>query len=135
MKIKKNQGFTLIELMVVVTIIGVISMIAFPQYSEYLERGRRAEVKSYLHQIANVQERFFTINNSYAKLLTDLNVKSFTGVDEDSSAGTITMTSDGATWTLTGTFKKDDKHCTTMTLTNTGVQGVGVGDDKKICWK
>lgn len=62
----KARGFTLIELMIVVAIIGILATIAYPNYQEYVRRGQRAEAKSQLMAAAQFMERNFTMNNSYA---------------------------------------------------------------------
>ena len=53
-----NRGFTLIEIMIVIAIIGIIITIAAPSYTEYLKKGRRAEVVSLLSEQAQSLERF-----------------------------------------------------------------------------
>jgi len=60
-----NQGFTLIEMMIVVAIIGILAAIAYPSYEEYVKSSRRAEAQSALMGLAAAMERHFTANNSY----------------------------------------------------------------------
>jgi type IV pilus assembly protein PilE len=66
----QNSGFTLIELMIVVVIIGVLVSIAYPSYQKHMTSTRRTDAQSALLQIANQQERFFTECNYYATTLT-----------------------------------------------------------------
>lgn len=70
MKLHQNRkqvyslgGFTLIELMVVVTILAIISAIAIPSYRQHIQRGARADLKSVLMEDAAFMERFSTENN------------------------------------------------------------------------
>ena len=49
---KVHQGFTLIEVMIVVAIIGILSAIAMPSYTEYIRRGHRTEARASLLQMA-----------------------------------------------------------------------------------
>lgn len=62
---KKTQGFTLIELMITVAIVGILAAIAYPSYTEYVNRGKRAEVKAALLEAAQALERHYSVNNTY----------------------------------------------------------------------
>ena len=62
---KAQKGFTLIELMVVVSIIGILVSIAYPNYQDSVTRSRRADAKGALLGFANAMERHFTETNSY----------------------------------------------------------------------
>jgi type IV pilus assembly protein PilE len=62
---RQQQGFTLIELMIVVVIIGLLSAIAIPSYSEYVQRARRAEATAVLRDAQQFMQRLYAANNSY----------------------------------------------------------------------
>lgn len=62
---RSSRGFTLIELMIVVAIIGILSAIAYPAYTQYVRKGQRAEAKSLLLQNAQFLERNLTESNRY----------------------------------------------------------------------
>ncbi len=76
-------GFTLIELMIVVAIIGVLATIAVPTYNDYVVNSRRSEAKSALQEAMNRQERFYTTNNAYTNNMTNLGYNNDPAQTED----------------------------------------------------
>ena len=74
---KKNRGFTIIELMVVVAIVAILAAVAFPSYQNHLRKARRADAQSALMDIANREQQYLLDARSYATgstALTSLNV-------------------------------------------------------------
>ena len=63
---KAQKGFTLIELMIVVAIIGILAAIAMPSYTQYVRRGKAAEATSTLADLKNRMEQYFQDNKTYA---------------------------------------------------------------------
>lgn len=115
---KKNKGFTLIEVMIVVAIIGILAAIAYPSYDEYVKRGNRAEGQAFLNEVAARQERYFSQNNAYAASASDLNVPT------DSETGKYTLTiSTNNGYTLTATQQFNDTKCGNLTLNAIGDKG------------
>jgi type IV pilus assembly protein PilE len=63
-----NKGFTLIELMVTVSIIGILAAIAYPSYTSHIRKSRRVDAQAALLGFANAMERRFTETNTYCNL-------------------------------------------------------------------
>lgn len=70
--IKNQQGFTLVELMVVVAIIGILSTVAVPQFKKYQGKAKTSEAKVQLASIYTVEMGAMTDYDGYATCLTDL---------------------------------------------------------------
>lgn len=62
----KNNGFTLIELMIAVAIVGILAAIAVPNYTQYVARSKLSEAPSNLMQMAALQEQFYRDFRRYA---------------------------------------------------------------------
>ena len=67
-----NKGFSLIELMVVLAIIGILGAIAYPSYDAYMKKSRRADGKIGLQEMADRQERFYLQNNTYTTIAANV---------------------------------------------------------------
>lgn len=66
---KKNSGFTLIEVLIVVAILGILMSIAVPAYTEYIVRAHRATAQQFLLDVAQRQEQYLLDNRQYATAL------------------------------------------------------------------
>lgn len=131
----RQRGFTLIEIMIVVAIVGILSAIAYPSYAEYIRRGHRAEARAGLLQAQQWLERAATATGTYP--LTVAFPETMKKVPNNRYD--IGVVSDGATFTLTATPKgaQTGDKCGNYTVTNTGLRGakgVTTGDIVTECW-
>lgn len=95
-KLKEKSGFTLIELMIVVAIIGILAAIAIPNFVKFQAKSQQAEVKSGLGSIRTMQEAYRAENDIYAKGITVVGFSS-------KGNARYTYGSSGTTDTFTGT--------------------------------
>lgn len=77
---KYGLGFTLVELMIVVAIVGILASIAIPSYVEYVKKGRRAAAQSHLMEIAQREQQYLLDARTYAASLTTLGITTPTDV-------------------------------------------------------
>ncbi|WP_448111616.1 type IV pilin protein [Pseudomonas lini] len=129
---RSNRGFTLIEIMIVIAIIGIIITIGYPSLTEYVKKGHRTEVAGLLSEQAQILERFYSKNNVYTNA---------TGLSAGNDSYTITPTLTDQTFLLTATRKAGSSmasdKCGDFTLTNTGVRSMvnaTSGLTTKDCW-
>lgn len=127
---RKNSGFNLIELMIVVTIVGILAAIAFPAYQEHMMKSRRSDGQSALMNMAALMEHYYTENNTYVGA-TPANL----GITATSQEGyyNLTITSATATaftLTATPTGAQATDSCGALTITNTNVKG----PNPSTCW-
>lgn len=68
----RRAGFTFIELMIVVLIIGILARLALPYFKNQIREGRRSDAKTALLDLASREERYFATNNTYTSSLAVL---------------------------------------------------------------
>ena len=133
---KRQKGFTLIEVMIVVAIVGILTAIALPSYNEYIRRGHRAEARAALLQGAQWMERAATATGTYPRAAAF--PAALKKIPSDRYDITI-VSANGSTFILTATPKgaQVGDKCGNYTLTQAGVrdaspltQGATVAD----CW-
>ncbi len=78
--INKEFGFTIMELLVVVTIVGVLASIAFPQYASYKGKAYDKHAESDLRNILTAEEAYRIEHTTYAANLSLLTIPNFTGI-------------------------------------------------------
>lgn len=129
-KIHRSKGFTLIELMIVIAIIGILAAIAYPSYLDSVQKSRRADAQAAMLEIANFMERKFTENNKYNNLSGTATITA-SGVTSDYYTFTIpTLTAAAFTLNAAPQGGQSSDSCGTLTLTHTGVKGATITG----CW-
>jgi len=124
-----KRGFTLLELIVVIIIIGILATLGFTQYTKVIEKGRTAEAKALLGQIRTAQEAYKQENGAYTATIANLAVEAPTSCTTthyfsysvDATTGTATRCTSGG---------KTPNAATGYTITlnyATGVWGGTVG--------
>jgi type IV pilus assembly protein PilE len=141
---KQTTGFTLIEVMVVVCIIGILAAIAYPSYTESVQKSRRADAKGVLMAFAGAMERRFTAANNYlgaAVGSADIGAPAIfstkSPIDSDETYYNLTISAATATsYTLSATpvNQQANDPCGTLTVTNTGVRGSSLQPTTVDCW-
>ena len=136
----RPRGFTLIELMIVVAIIAILSMIAYPAYQGQAKKGNRAEGKSALLKTSQALERYFTANNTYTTSFTTLGMPAYSGDDNAGSKYDLTIVAGPAGITTSyiakATPRTGDTECGRLTLTQAGQKGMELATESVVskCW-
>ena len=128
---KLLKGFTLIELMIVVAVVGVLAAIAIPSYQDYVRRSQRAEARAEVLRAEGWLERFYTENNRYSTNAANNANTAFSGIFTGVPAGTttrytitLTISNAGAGYTITAapttTGPMTGDACGSYSKTNTG---------------
>jgi type IV pilus assembly protein PilE len=137
---RRVAGFTLIEMMVVITIATILLGIAVPSYTSQMRKSRRTEARTALLDLASREERFFSTNSAYTIVPGNLG---YAGNNFPIPVGSsyyqigVTLTATGgfsATATPINAQVGDNTQCGAFTIDNTGLQTVSGAAGPKTCW-
>lgn len=132
MRLSKQSGFNLIELLIVVTIIGILAAIAYPSYNEQVMKARRSDAHTGLLNLSALMEHYFTENNSYTGA-TPAGVGGSAFSQEGHyalSISNLTATSYTLTATPVAGGAQATDSCGALTLTSTNIKG----PNPQTCW-
>ena len=152
-----NKGITLIELMIVVSIVSILAMVVVPSYTSSVRRSARTEARAILYNVAQIQERYFTSNNTYLCFnstgctTTPAGWQNYSGssyanrkydIKASSRTGTVLCTGETQTNTIANSYiitatpanGYSDAECGTLTLDSCGTRGNSAGTVAN-CWK
>lgn len=128
-----NRGFTIVEVLIVVAIVGVLAMIGYPSYQESVRKSQRKMANAALIEAAGRQEQYFVNNKQYASDLTSLGYPAngfYLNKDGEDSAASVSgsiylvriSASTASTFTLQAVPQSGQAAdtCGTLTYTNTG---------------
>ena len=131
-------GFTLVELMIAVVVVGLLSAIAYPSYQQQVAKGRRTDAKQSLLELSQKLERYYTERGTYLNAALGPG-----GIYPNVSSGgyysleITAQSADGFTVTATPQGKQAGDACDAFIYNQLGVQSVGAGATMSAikCWQ
>lgn len=134
-----QRGFSLVELMIAVVIIGILSAIAMPAYTQYIVKAKRAAAQSFIMGVANKQEQYLLNARAYATSLAALGL----AIPADIAASyTVTepipVTASPPGYTITavpiGNQAAKDTLCGSLSINQLGTKTISGTGSLATCW-
>ncbi|WP_278043911.1 type IV pilin protein [Legionella nagasakiensis] len=129
-----KKGFSLIELLIVMAIVGILASIAYPTYQDYVTRARRSDGQSALLDLASRMERYYSEHHTYQTATIGTGNATDVLSSNTSPEGWYSLSissATGSTYTLqaipVSTQATLDTLCQTLTLNQLGVKGITTG--------
>jgi type IV pilus assembly protein PilE len=119
---RRRKGFTLIELVITVAIIGILAAIAYPSYQSYLMKGRRAAAQSYLMDLAQAQQRYLLDRRAYGATEAELGYTTPTDVASFYTIAVAAPAGNPPSFTITATATGKQTPDGNLTINNLGTK-------------
>lgn len=134
----KTKGFTLLELLISVAIVGILTALAYPSYERYIQDGRRSDAQQEMLETAVILERFYSRNGGYpdSDTFTDLPVSTgytYAYQNTDKPENAANFRSLGFQLSATPNGAQIGDRCGVLSINHQGeTTASGNGND---CWK
>jgi type IV pilus assembly protein PilE len=131
-----QRGFSLMELMIVIAIVGILAAVAYPSYQEHIVKTNRGNAKACLSEHAQFMERYYTTNMTYVGAAPNLGCRTESNLDRRYTI-TVGNLAQG-TYTITATpinvQLASDTLCGTLTLNQAGARTASGTGGAALCW-
>ena len=137
MSVRKETGFTLIELMIVVAVVAILAAVAYPSYQTQVRKGRMGQAQADMLELAQFMERCFASNNTYMTCNPPFNASprmgtAYYAIDFSPARTRTTFTLRAVPQTA---GDQDKQICGTLTLNQAGIKTFsGTGASSAQCW-
>jgi len=119
----RQQGFTLIELMIAVVIVGILATVAVPSYQSFVIRGNRAAAQAFMVDVANREKQYLLDARAYATDLATLGMAAPADVSKSYSSIAINVSAVPLAFTITATPNSGQQAADgALTLTSSGAK-------------
>lgn len=132
----QQVGFSLIELLIAIVIIGILATLAITSYSSFVISSKRTDARSFLQNTASTLEKCKSMYGSYNS--ANCSISNGASITTTEGLYSVAVTSAASTFSLTaspvtGKSQANDTVCTSLSLNNLGQQ-TGQGSDSSECW-
>jgi type IV pilus assembly protein PilE len=133
---RKPSGFTLVELMIVVLIVGVLGAIAIPAYTSYVTRGHRSAARACISEATQFMERYYTTNLTYVGAAPVLGCQTEGGLDDRYTLSTAGLAQNTYRVLATpiGPQASADTECAELMVDQAGTRTITGSGDTAMCW-